>query len=199
MNTLSFRSYVALLVLSWIGGCSAAGSVEEQGVEVDVAAQALSRAPEVPDVIKVPEGNRLAFLLDATGFQVYECRTSATAPSGYAWTLLAPDADLWKPNGRFAGTHYAGPTWEYLDGSAVIGARVSGYTDDPASIPWLLLNATSHTGKGRMSKVSFIQRLYTSGGLAPATGCDADHLGAQTSIDYTTTYYFYEPKSACSH
>lgn len=199
MNTVSIRSYVVMSLLAMLGGCSAQGSIEE-GTEVDTSAQALHRdsAPEVPDVIKVPEGNRLAFYMDAEGVQIYECRTSATAPSGYAYALLAPEADLFKANGRFGGTHYAGPTWEYLDGSTVVGARVSAYTDDPASIPWLLLSAVSHTGTGKMSNVSFIQRLYTSGGLAPA-GCDADHLGAQTRIDYTATYYFFEPKPVCSH
>jgi hypothetical protein len=199
MNMLSFRSYFAMVLLAWTGGCSATGELEEPSVEVGAAAEALRWAPEVPDVIKLPDGNRLAFYLDAEGVQIYECRASATAPSGFAWSLLAPDADLFKPNGRPAGTHYAGPTWEYLDGSTVVAARVSSYVDDPASIPWLLLSATSHTGTGKMSKVSFIHRLYTSGGIAPGPGCDADHVGAQTSVDYTTTYYFYEPKADCGN
>jgi len=197
MTKLSIRSYLVMLMLAVLGGCSAAD--DASSVEVSGAAEALSHAaPEVPAVLAVPAGNRLAFFLDAEGLQIYECRTSATAPSGYAWTLLAPDADLFKPNGRIAGTHYAGPTWEYLDGSTVVGARVASYVADPASIPWLLLSAASHAGTGKMSKVSFIHRLETAGGLAPSTGCDADHLGAQSSIAYTATYYFYEPKPVCS-
>jgi len=193
MNKLSIRSYVGVLVLSALGGCSA--SVDD-GVDVESSAAALSHGPEVPAAIAVPEGNRLAFWLDAEGQQVYGCQATAT---GYGWVLIAPDADLFKPNGRLAGSHYAGPTWEALDGSTVVGARVASYVDDPTAIPWLLLSAASHAGKGKMAKVSYIQRLYTSAGLAPTTGCDADHVGAQSPIDYSATYYFYEPKPSCGH
>lgn len=42
-----------------------------------------------------------------------------------------------------------------------------------------------------MSEVTYIQRLDTQGGLAPATGCDAAHEGATARIGYTATYYFY--------
>jgi hypothetical protein len=198
MNMLSIRSYVAMVLLAALGGCAGAADDIGEEAEIDATAQALSRAPEVPDILKVPEGNRYAFLMDASGVQIYACRTSATAPSGYAWTFVAPEADLYKANGRPGGIHYGGPTWEYLDGSTVVAARVSGHTDDPASIPWLLLSSVSHTGDGKMSNVSYIQRLETSGGIAPSTGCDADHLGDEARIDYTATYYFYVPRN-CGH
>lgn len=196
MTMLSIRSYVVMMLLAAMGGCAAADPAE-QGAEIDGAAAALRyRSPEVPAALAVPEGNRLAFLFDATGVQIYACQANAT---GYGWVFVAPEAELFKSSGRLAGTHYAGPTWEALDGSTVVAARVAGYVDDPTAIPWLLLNAVSHTGEGKMAKVSFIQRLETAGGLAPTTGCDADHVGAQAAIDYTATYYFYEPVLACDH
>jgi hypothetical protein len=37
------------------------------------------------------------------------------------WTLKAPEADLFDANGRAIGRHYAGPTWELMDGSEVVG------------------------------------------------------------------------------
>ena len=187
---------IALCALGGLGaaffwGCAA----EVEGAEDAVAetAAALACAPEVPAVIAVPEGNKLAFALDATGVQTYQCQ--ANAAGGFAWTFIAPDADLFKRQGRrpkLAGTHYAGPTWEALDGSTVVAARVAGHTQDPSAIPWLLLQATSHTGKGKMSDVTYIHRLDTVGGIAPAaTSCDADHVGANADVDYTATYYFY--------
>jgi len=194
MYKLSVRSYFVMVVLAVLGGC--AGEVDAVQGEVEAASEALSRAPQVPDVLKVPDGHKYAFLLDAAGLQIYECRTSATAPSGYAWTLVAPDADLFKANGRIAGSHYGGPSWEYLDGSVVVGARAASHIEDPGSIPWLLLSATAHPGvEGKMSNVSYIHRLDTSGGLAPATGCDAEHVGDDASVEYTATYYFYVPRA----
>lgn len=186
-------SMITALFLVSLAGCS--GSVESEDELGDVEAQtaALSdrETPDVPAVLAVPEGNRLAFVLAAIGQQIYGCQATAT---GYGWVLIAPHADLLKRNGRIAGSHYAGPTWEALDGSTVVGARVAGFAADPTAIPWLLLSAASHTGHGKMSKVSFIQRLDTAGGLAPTKGCDAGHEGGQSAIDYTATYYFYAPK-----
>jgi hypothetical protein len=56
-----------------------------------------------------------------------------------------------------------------------------------------LLKAISNTGKGLLSKVTYVQRLYTEAGIAPANGCDADHVGASADVPYTATYAFYWP------
>jgi hypothetical protein len=47
-----------------------------------------------------------------------------------------------------------------------------------------------------MSDVTFIQRLNTLGGLAPATPCAP---GATIDVDYTATYAFYEARPARKH
>ena len=80
----------------------------------------------------------------------------------------------------------------YRDSSSVVAARAAGATVDPAAIPWLLLNVTSHGGEqGKLSDIVSIQRLQTTGGNAPATGCDADHVGAEADVLYTARYFFY--------
>jgi len=146
-------------------------------------------SPVLPSpTLAVPEGNRLAFLFDAEGVQIYVCKTMATA---FAWTLQAPEATLGDHRAGVVGRHYAGPTWEYLDGSKVVGNKTASFTADPTAIPELLLQASSHAGSGRMAQVTYIQRLATKGGLAPASGCDAAHAGTTVRIDYTATYYFY--------
>ena len=62
---------------------------------------------------------------------------------------------------------------------------------DPTAIPWLLLRATSSEGPGLFHRVTFIQRVHTSGGLAPATGADEAHLGQRVEVPYTAVYYFF--------
>jgi hypothetical protein len=134
-----------------------------------------------------PDQN-LAFYLDATGVQKYSCNATAT---GAAWTFVAPVADLFN-DCRQVGTHYAGPTWEYRDSSTVVAAKVAGATVDTTAIPWLLLTAVSHGGPtGKMTSITSIQRLATEGGNAPATGCDAAHLGATVDVPYAARYFFY--------
>jgi len=133
----------------------------------------------------------IAFHLDAQGVQRYACVASTT---GYAWTFIAPGADLFRPGGDhgFAVHHFAGPTWLADDSSSIRGAKVAGATVDATAIPWLLLDVVGHGGQaGVMSNISTIQRLSTTGGLAPATVCDADHVGANADVLYTARYFFY--------
>jgi hypothetical protein len=175
-----------------LAGCAGmTDSNADNPVSAADEALALACAAKAPPEIAVPQGNRLAFRLKGVGAQVYTCNMTAT---GYGWVLKAPDADLFFPNGHLAGSHYAGPTWEALDGSTVVGMKLNAVTVDTSAVPWLLLQAASHAGQGMMSKVSYIQRLETTGGLAPSTGCSVDSLGAVASIDYTAEYFFYVPK-----
>jgi len=145
--------------------------------------------PDVPAPIRVPAGAKLVETLHATGAQVYGC---AATDGKYGWTLKRPDAKLTDAKGGEAGQHGAGPSWTAKDGSSVTGAKVA-QADAPAAdaIPWLLLKATATSGKGRFSQVSFIQRLSTKGGKAPATGCDAAHDGKELRVDYSADYSFY--------
>jgi len=148
---------------------------------------------DVPPALRAPAGNALAFEIQAEGVQIYGCAASAGA---FAWAFQAPEAKLLGPGNRPAGAHYAGPTWEATDGSKVVGAKVEGATPDPAAIPWLLLRAASHDGNGRMEDVTFVQRLRTSGGNAPASGCDAAHAGAVARVPYRAAYCFYRADMA---
>ena len=148
-------------------------------------------APDVPDQIKAPAGEKLVFRAHASGAQIYVCQQGADGKS--QWTLKAPDAQLHDWKGAVIGHHYAGPTWHHNDGSEVTG-KTSAKVDspDPDSIPWLLLTATGHSGAGVFAQVTSIQRIHTKGGHAPAaTSCDSSKLGAETKIPYTADYYFY--------
>ena len=87
------------------------------------------------------------------------------------------------------GKHYAGPTWESNDGSKVVGeVKANDDGPDATAIPWLLLSAKATSGQGVFSPVKSIQRLYTSGGKAPAAGCDAAHTGQEARVAYKARY-----------
>jgi Protein of unknown function (DUF3455) len=180
-----------LMLLTALSAGACVAPVEEADDDpIASTEQSLSSClPEIPEALAVPDGNKLAFVLGAEGVQIYDCKAAADGTA--SWVFRAPEADLFGHRGRIAGSHYVGPTWEALDGSTVVGARVAGVSVDASAIPWLLLQAASHTGKGRMSKVTFIQRVNTGGGLAPAGSCE---LGAVAEVDYTADYLFYTAK-----
>jgi hypothetical protein len=142
---------------------------------------------DVPAELTPAADQDLAFVLDATGVQKYAC-------VGGAWQFIAPEAQLFQQSSQTAvGLHFAGPTWEYQDGSSVVAKKVAGATVDASSIPWLLLVSTSHAGgDGRMSEITAIQRLETAGGLAPASACAS---GDTLDVPYTTSYFFYRTKT----
>jgi hypothetical protein len=140
--------------------------------------------PIVPDTLKPPANETLALKAQAAGDQIYTC-------DGSAWVLSGPDAKLTDEAGKQVGSHFAGPTWEWSDGSRVTGRAVANATPDPESIPWLLLTAAQHQGDGMLKSVSSIQRLSTKGGKAPVSGCDASHKGQEARSHYTAVYYFY--------
>jgi hypothetical protein len=148
-------------------------------------------AQEVPQQLQPPANEQLLVSVHAKGDQVYSCKTDGPSP---AWTLKAPDAQLFDQDGKSFGKHFAGPSWEANDGSRVTGKAIANASPDPDSIPWLLVNIISHEGKGILSPATTIQRLHTKGGKAPASGCDASHAGREIRVPYSADYLFYAPK-----
>src|SRR2546425_489608 len=49
---------------------------------------------------------------------------------------------------------------------------------------------------GIFAGVTSIQRVNTSGGVAPATGCSADAAGAEARVAFTADFYFYKRRGA---
>ena len=158
-----------------------------------LSASAAQASPPVPDALEVEKGHHLFLKAHAVGVQSYACTATA---GGHAWTFVAPTADLFHAQGRQIGSHYAGPTWEWADGSTVKASRVDGVTVDPTAIPWLLLRASpgseGPTGGDRLVPTTFIQRVNTTGGIAPAAAlCNAATVGSQADVPYTADYLFF--------
>ncbi len=147
-------------------------------------------APDVPDAITVPAGLEPVLFAHASGSQIYTC---TAGPDGkFSWTLKAPEAELKDRKNKVIGQHSAGPTWTLKDGSEVKGKAVAHVDSlDSESVPWLLLDVASNSGKGALADVTKIQRVHTHGGMPPESGCDASHKGDETSSKYTADYYFY--------
>lgn len=147
----------------------------------------------VPANLAVPEGQALVLRALARGVQIYACKPAQADASAFEWVLKAPEAELFDASGGAIGHHFGGPTWQNTDGSSVVG-EVLQRAPAQGTIPWLLLRAKSTQGAGVLAQVSYIQRVETAGGTAPATGCDAAHAGAEARVDYTASYVFYGPR-----
>lgn len=149
-------------------------------------------AQQVPPELQPPANEQLLLQVHAKGDQVYTCKSEAAQ---FTWTLKAPDAQLFDKDGKPFGKHFAGPSWEASDGSRVTGkAAANAPSPDANSIPWLLVKVVSHDGAGVLSPVTSIQRLNTKNGKAPASGCDASHVGQELRVPYSADYLFFAPK-----
>src|SRR5450432_891263 len=156
----------------------------------------------IPDGLAVPTGATLKFRAHGIGTQNYACvaTTAAAADAGtdasvttYAWGPATPNAKLYDETNTQIGTHFAGPTWmSSADGSDAVGSKVASVASPlSTAIPWLLLKAVEHMGSGVFMDVSYVQRLATANGVAPATGCDSTTVNTTASVAYTADYYFY--------
>ena len=146
--------------------------------------------PTVPPALQPPPTLSLYLEALAAGVQVYECSRKSDAT--FEWAFKAPEATLSDASGHALGKHYAGPTWEAVDGSTVVGeikARDAGPTT--TAIPWLLLAAKSNTGSGTFAGAKYVQRVATIGGIAPTQGCSESTLRQQARVPYSAMYYFY--------
>jgi hypothetical protein len=138
----------------------------------------------VPDAIAAP-GETAILKLHAEGAQIYECK--AGAEGSLTWTFREPIATLLQ-DGKTVGRHYAGPTWEAGDGSAIVG-QVAGTSPGSVAmdIPWLKLTITSKRGTGVLTAVTTVQRINTVGGRL--TGA-CYKPGTYESVPYSADYVF---------
>jgi hypothetical protein len=178
--------------------------------------------PPVPANIKVPAGNEAFLLGHGVGTQNYVCLPSGT---GIAFTLFTPQATLFSDDDKQLTTHFFSPnpienntnpavvaagmiraTWQHSrDTSTVWGQVKPGNSSSdpgfvaPNAIAWLLLTVVGAedgpTGGDTLTKTTFIQRLNTSGGVAPSTGCASlADVGHQEFVPYTADYFFYRKR-----
>ena len=165
--------------------------------------------PPVPGAIQVQAGEKAFFEGHATGTQNYICLPSG---SGFAWVLFTPQATLFNDYDEQVITHFFSPnpdedgiiraTWQHSrDTSTVWAMTIQSYSEPdfvaPDAIPWLLLDVryaeNGPTGGHKLTAATSIQRLNTSGGVAPLTGCASlTDVGNRAYVPYTADYFFYK-------
>lgn len=168
------------------------------------------KPPSVPANIQVPAGNKLFLVGQAVGTQNYIC---LPADGGVKFTLFTPQATLFKEQKQIT-THYFSPnpfeggtiraTWQHSKDTSTVWGKVAdgNSSTDPAyvapgAIPWLLVTIVGaqegNKGGDKLEETTYIQRVNTVGGVAPATGCAAmTDVGNRAFVPYTTDYYFYK-------
>ena len=138
----------------------------------------------LPGAIAAP-GETVLLTAHAEGAQVYECKAAADGKP--AWAFREPIATL-LVDGKTVGRHYAGPSWENIDGSAVVG-KVAGSAPGATAndIPWLKLDVVSRRSSGILTAATTVQRINTSGGKLDGA---CDQPGAFRSAPYSADYVF---------
>jgi hypothetical protein len=148
----------------------------------------------LPDAVKVPVGHKVAMETVGVGEITYECREKAAQPGAHEWVFVGPSAVLNDRMGKAVGKYWGPPaTWESMDGSKLTGTQVAVAPAMAGSIPLQLVKANPAMGSGKMTGVSYIQRVATQGGAAPAMACGMDSKGRKEVVKYQADYIFYTP------
>jgi len=169
-----------------------------------------ARPPRVPAGLEADAGSKAFLVGHAVGTQNYICLPSGDA---FAWTLFTPEATLFDGRGRQLTTHFFSPnpsepgsfrpTWQHSRDTSAVWAKLDTPSSDPAfvaegAIPWLLLEVVGTLagpgGGDALTGTTQIQRVNTSGGAAPSTGCSvSEDVGKKEFVPYTADYFFYSP------
>ena len=187
MHRTTLRALGALATALFIAACADRTPLGpgRHMLAADMEADAGLRGVELGECadIEVPAGNKLALHLYARGLQVYRW-------TGTSWTLARPDARLYADAGYagLVGTHGAGPTWVSLSGSITKG-EVDKRCDRPGTIQWVRLRAVQADGPGIFDRTTYIQRVNTTGGVAPTT--PGGVVGEEQGVPYTAEYLFF--------
>ena len=147
----------------------------------------------LPEAVKVPVGHVVALETIGVGEITYECKPKAATPGAFEWVFVGPKADLNSRAGAKLGTYYGPPaTWAANDGSKITGTQVAVAPAGAGNIPSQLVKANPAVGMGAMSGISYVQRVATQGGVAPATTCDGAAVGKTQTVKYQADYIFYK-------
>lgn len=148
---------------------------------------------ELPAAVQVPAGHRVAFETAAAGDITYQCQARKDMAGQYEWVFMSPDAGLKGRQGERLGKYYGPPaTWDFNDGSKVSGAQLAVAPNGSGNIPLQLVKANPAMGMGAMQGVTYIQRVATQGGIAPAMLCDGSKAGVKQIVNYQADYILWK-------
>lgn len=146
----------------------------------------------LPAAVQVPAGNKVYWETVGVGDITYECRAKAGAAGQFEWVFVGPDAKLNDRGGKQVGKYYGPPaTWEGMDGVKLTATQLAVSPGGAGNIPLQLVKANPASGTGTVSGTTYIQRVATRGGVAPATACAAGNMGAKQIVQYQADYIFW--------
>ena len=147
----------------------------------------------LPTTVQVPAGNKVALETVGLGEITYQCSAKKDMAGQFEWVFVGPDAKLLDRSGKQIGKYYGPPaTWEAMDGSKLTAVQLAVAPNMAGSIPLQLVKGNPAMGSGAMQGVTYIQRVNTQGGVAPATPCTAANLSAKQIVKYQADYIFYK-------
>lgn len=150
----------------------------------------------LPAAVQVPAGQRVAMETVGAGDITYECRAKKDMPSDFEWVFVGPDAKLMDRAGKTIGRYFGPPaTWESNDGSKVTATQVAVAPAGAGNIPLQLVKANPAMGMGAMQGITYIQRVATQGGVAPAMACAAGNAGQKQVVKYQADYILWKAAS----
>ncbi len=146
----------------------------------------------LPAAVQVPAGNKVFWETVGVGEITYECRAKAGAAGQFEWVFVGPDAKLNDRAGKQVGKYYGPPaTWEGMDGVKLTATQVAVAPAAAGSIPLQLVKANPAMGTGSVTGTTYIQRVATMGGVAPAAACGATNMGTKQIVKYQADYIFW--------
>ncbi len=147
----------------------------------------------LPPTVQVPAGNSVAMQTVGAGDITYECRVKKDMAGQFEWVFVGPDAVLADRSGKKVGKYYGPPaTWEGNDGSKITATQLAVAPAGAGNIPFQLVKANPAVGSGAMTGVTYIQRVATKGGVAPASACGAGNVGSKEVVKYQADYIFWK-------
>jgi hypothetical protein len=158
---------------------------------VALPAAAAVTPPAVTGNLAALANEEAAFVLHGEGVHVFECKPLAGNPDQFRWTFSAPDATLYDAGRPIARSTSENVFEAIADRSTVSGGIRARQDGGANNLPWLLLRAQSTPDDGLFAGVTSVQRVNTSGGVAPTEGCDVNNVGKEARSNFTADYYFY--------
>jgi hypothetical protein len=147
----------------------------------------------LPPSVQVPAGHRVVMQTVGAGDITYQCRVKKDMAGQFEWVFVGPNAVLSDRSGNAVGKYFGPPaTWENNDGSKVTATQVAVAPAGAGHIPLQLVKANPAVGNGAMNGVTYIQRVATKGGVAPASACNAANLDSKEIVKYQADYIFWK-------
>ena len=182
------RTLVVAAAALWVGCGGAAplapGDESALTTQPAPASGTTDRGVELGECTKLqaPAGSKLVYHVYATGVQIYRWNGS--------WAFVAPEAVLSADAGGKSkvGTHYAGPTWESVSGSKVVGTVAERCTASADRHPLAVAHGDGHGARDLPARHLHPAREH--GGRAPPA-TSGSTTGEEARVPYTAEYFFY--------